>query len=140
MENFTHWLFIAVGFVAGYMSAVPVLNAVFFGIPFTRKLFKRGVLTQKTAIIKRYAFHITVWGLFLIALIVVFYFVLSIQSFVMFLFGLGISILFSLTKLGMNDFNIKNYVNTNRRYISAKKNSEYRDGLSYTIAEYLKGK
>ncbi|MBU5449329.1 hypothetical protein [Acetivibrio sp. MSJd-27] len=140
MENITHWIFVVLGFVAGYMSAVPVLNAIFFGIPFTNKLYKRGVVTEKKAILKRYAFHISVWGLFLLAAIVLLYFLLSQQTYFMFLFGLGLSVLFSLTRLGMNDFNIKSFVNTNRRYISAKKNGEYRDGLSYTIAQYLKGK
>ncbi len=133
-------LFAAGGFIAGYMSAVPILNALFFGIPFTKKLAQRGVVTNAKAVMKKYRFDLSVWGGFLLVLLLLLCAFVSRESFVLFLFGLGVSVIFNLTRFGENDFNIKTYVNQNRQYISAKKNSEFRDGLSYTIGQCLKGK
>lgn len=140
MENIRHWLFVGLGFAAGYLSVFPVLNAIFFGIPFVNKLYKRGVISQKKPVLKRYAFHISVWVLFLLAFVVLLNILLSKRIYFMFLFGLGLAVLFSLTRLGMNDFNIRMFVHANRKYISAGKNEKYQDGLSYTIAQYLQTK
>lgn len=114
-----------VGWLAGLIVASFTLVQsgiiIFFGIPTTRKLTSEGVLKKDNPINKRHLISLAILLTLFAGIICAIYFWLP-GAFVGFLVGTGLVLLFSLGKLGANNNNVSDYMETNRRYLTINEN------------------
>lgn len=109
----------AIGWVIGLVTASFTLVSVgiilFFGIPQTKKLTASGILQKDSPIQKHYYISLLLLtAIYAGALAGVYFW----SSYVLtgFIVATGMSLLFSLGKLGANPNNISDYMETNKRY------------------------
>lgn len=96
-------------------TIIPILIILIFGIPTSNRLEKLKVLKPNNGIAKRYVVSSLVLGTMFFALIWLINSVFP-SSMIGFLFGGGIVLLFGIGKLGINEKNIEDYIESNKKY------------------------
>ena len=114
------WLVIlfVVGLLVASFTIIPVLIILFFGIPLTNKLEKKGLLKHKNGIKKGYTFNVIIFPLVYLGILWVInnYFPAGTMGF---LIGTGSSLFFGLGQVGANKNNIADYFQVNQRHFTA---------------------
>jgi len=110
-------LFWFIGILVTSFTLVSILIILFFGIPFTKKLEKTKLLKSNNGIIHRYFISLILLAfIFLIVFKLIQFFIPN--ALLGFIIG-GIAALFiSLNKIGQNPDNIKDYVETNKKFFT----------------------
>lgn len=113
------WLliFFFVGLMVASFTIIPILIILFFGIPLTNKLEKRGLL-HKNGIKKGYMLNLIIFPLIYLGVwwaITNFFPAGTIGFYV----GTGASLLFGLGQTGTNKNNVSDYFETNKRHFTA---------------------
>jgi hypothetical protein len=118
MEFVWFFVFYFVGLMVSSFTLIPVLIILFFGIPLTNKLEKKGLLKKHNGIKRGYTFNIIVFP-------VVYYGIYwTISHFfpvgtVGFLIGTATPLFFGLGQLGANKNNVSDYFEVNKRHFTA---------------------
>ena len=119
METLWLFIFFFVGLMVASFTIIPVLIILFFGIPLTTKLEKKGLLKKGNGIKRGYMLNI-------IAFPIVYYGIYwTISHFfpvgtVGFLVGTASSLFFGLGQLGTNKNNVSDYFEVNKRHFTAE--------------------
>lgn len=117
MEFIWLLIFFFVGLMVSSFTIIPVLIILFFGIPLTNKLEKRGLL-GKNGIKKGYMLNLIIFPLIYLGVwwtITNFFPAGTIGFYV----GTGASLLFGLGQTGTNKNNVSDYFETNKRHFTA---------------------
>jgi hypothetical protein len=111
--------FFVVGLMVASFTLIPVLIILFFGIPLTNKLEKKGLLKKGNGITRGYMFNI-------IAFPIIYYIIYWVISHffhvgtVGFLIGTASPLFFGLGQLGANKNNVSDYFEVNKRHFTAE--------------------
>lgn len=109
---FLAWI---VGLFVTSFTIIQVLTILFFGIPTTRSLTKSGQLIKNNGIIKKYLISM-VFLLFFFLLITLMVLGFFPDIFSGYVFGGGMALLFGLGKVGANEDNMSDYVQSNKEH------------------------
>jgi len=111
-----------VGLFIASFTILPILIIIFFSIPFTIKLRAAGVISSYKPIYRN-VLSICLLGLiFIVAIVLMQIYIHSVNGV---LFGTLFVLLFSLRKLGGNESNIQDYIQTNEDCIDKQKMVTY---------------
>jgi len=125
--DFILWMvFWSLGILVGSLGLVQILIQLFFGIPYTIKLTKLGILTNRKIVIIKCTLNILFWFI-IISMITFLIYKYTLQFSTAYLIGLGIPLLLGYRKIGINKDNLSNYITTNNQFINieALEKSEY---------------
>jgi hypothetical protein len=113
------FVFFLVGLAITSFTLIPVLIILFFGIPLTNKLEKKGLLKKSNGIKRGYMFNIIV---FPIIYIVIFWAISRFFPYgtVGFLAGTILALFFGIGQLGTNKNNVSDYFEVNKRHFTAE--------------------
>ncbi len=113
------FLFFIIGVFVSAYTLLPTLIIVFFGIPFTLELNKKGIMNSYVPI-KKYAISLLLLPtiLFIISFVIFSY---SSNYFYAFVIGSILVLAFGIGKCGKNPNNIADYLRTNGKFIDQKK-------------------
>lgn len=115
-----YYLYFFIAWMAGLFifsfTIVPILIIIFFSIPHTISLNKQGKLKSLTPI-RNNLISLALLGAIFGAILWALFKYFPVSIFYGFLFGCGISLLFSLGKFGANPDNMSDYLDSNKEYI-----------------------
>jgi len=109
---FIFWL---IGVFVTSFTLIPILIIFAFGIPTTKKLENLKVLKPDNGIIKSYFGSLTILGVIFLMMVIITYSVFP-NGLVGILFGIGMVFLFGIGKIGRNEKNIIDYIETNKEH------------------------
>lgn len=103
------------GLGVGSFGAIQILICVFFGIPTTIKLQKKGLLQNGNKILLSYIPIVILWsGIILLSLFIIDRFLYEYR--IWFYFGWFWPIIFDISQIGSNANNISDYINFNKKH------------------------
>ena len=115
---FIFWFF---GMLIGSIGLIQIIVVLRFKLPFTEKMNKLGILTDKNAINKRSMLTLGLWSVIIFTSVVLISLFAARSYLIAFMIGVGFSLLFGLNRTGENEANIQDYMTSNREFIDLDK-------------------
>jgi hypothetical protein len=107
------WIF---GIIVGSFFLIQPLIILFFALPTTIRLNKSGLMQSYTPLIKYSTSFFLLSGLFALSTWIVFSYFPTYK--IPYLIGVGITLLMSFSRLGVNEDNLSNFYESNRQYLN----------------------
>lgn len=122
-------IFWLLGGVIGSFGVIQLMIVLFFGIPFTNKLKKLGLITNARTIYKKSIITIAILTIEVGGVSILVYIYASQLSLIFYLIGICITFILGFRQTGTNDNNLQDYFKKNYRLINI-------DGLENVDEEF----
>ena len=109
------WFF---GMLIGSIGLIQIVNVLKFSIPFTKKMNKMGLLTDKSTINKRDMIALGLWSVIILVSLSLICLFAARSSLIAFMIGVGLSLLFGFNRTGETEANIQDYMTSNHKFIN----------------------
>lgn len=109
------WFF---GMLIGSIGLIQIVIVLKFSIPFTKKMNKMGLLTDKSTINKRDMIALGLWSVIILVSLSLICLFAARSSLIAFMIGVGLSLLFGFNRTGETEANIQDYMTSNHKFIN----------------------
>jgi hypothetical protein len=113
-----YFIFMFFGVLIGSLGLIQIVVILKFNFPFTEKMSKLGILTDKRTINKRAMMTLILWSVIILLSIILICLFAARSSLVSFMLGVGLSLLFGFNRTGENEANIQDYMTANQNFIN----------------------
>jgi len=109
------WFF---GMLIGSIGLIQIVIVLKFSLPFTKKMDKMGLLTDKSTINKRDMIALGLWSVIILVSLSLICLFAARSSLIAFMIGVGLSLLFGFNRTGETEANIQDYMASNHKFIN----------------------
>lgn len=109
------WFF---GMLIGSIGLIQIVIVLKFSLPFTKKMNKMGLLTDKSTINKRDMIALGLWSVIILVSLSLICLFAARSSLIAFMIGVGLSLLFGFNRTGETEANIQDYMTSNHKFIN----------------------
>jgi len=109
------WFF---GMLIGSIGLIQIVIVLKFSLPFTKKMSKMGLLTDKSTINKRDMIALGLWSVIILVSLSLICLFAARSSLIAFMIGVGLSLLFGFNRTGETEANIQDYMTSNHKFIN----------------------
>lgn len=121
MSSIFYFVFLFLGVLIGSLGLIQIVVVLKFNLPFTTKMNKLGLLTDKNTINKRAMMTLGLWSVIILVSVTSICLFASRSSLIFFMIGIGLSLLLGFSRTGENEANIKDYMTSNQQFINLDK-------------------
>ena len=118
MSSVFYFIFWFFGMLIGSIGLIQIIIVLKFNLPFTEKMNKLGILTDKRTINKRAMMTLGLWSVIILVSVVLICLFAARSSLIAFMIGVGLSLLFGFGRTGENEANIQDYITSNQKFIN----------------------
>ena len=121
MSTIFYLIFWFLGMLLGSIGLIQIVIVLKFSLPFTKKMNKMGLLTDKNTINKRDMMALGLWSVIILVSLSLICLFAARSSLIAFMIGIGLSILFGFNRTGETEANIQDYMTSNHKFIDLDK-------------------
>ena len=118
MSSIFNFIFLILGMLIGSLGLIQIVLVFNFSIPFTKKMNKMGLLSDKNTIDKRAMMTLVLWSVIILISVALICLFAVRSSLIAFMIGVGLSLFLGFKRTGENESNIKDYMTSNRKFIN----------------------